>query len=205
MAAHLVTALALLVSAGLVPVAGQPATQPAGGQHAPQSPYLGHIQAAMRKIEWLEGRWEGTATFPARGGQRVPDVHQHELVQMKVNGTVLHIEGTGRALGADGQPGEVVFQAMAVLTFDPMSKAYSMRTFTEMGSSNPTVEVGEKELTWGFTAGPPGSQRMIRYHIRLDERGEWHETGQMSADGGKTWMPTIEMRLHRIGDAKGHE
>ena len=195
------TTAALFLSIAL---AGQPA--PTGQQQpaaqAMQSPYFRQTQDAMSKLSWLAGRWEGEVDFHGPGGNQ--KINQTERIEMKVDGTVLLIEGTGRAI-AGGKPGDVVFRALATLTWDPMKKAYSMRAYSAMGHTDPAVEVGENEMKWSFTAGPPGSQRHIRYHIRRDEAGRWHETGEMSADGGKTWMRTIEMTLTRVGDVEPNE
>ena len=212
MAAH---AAAAVLIAGLSLVvqpqpSNQPATRPAGGAgggavRAPQSPTIGETRAAMRKLSWLAGRWEGTATVAPQGGRPIPPVRQDEWVEYKVEGTAMLVEGRGSLRGPGGEAGQVIFRALATITYDPPSQKYVMRAHTEMGHVEPRVEVGDREMTWSFTAGPPGGERHIRYHIRLDEQGRWHETGETSTDGGRTWSPLIELVLTRVGDVPERE
>jgi hypothetical protein len=48
-------------------------------------------------------------------------------------------------------------------------------------------------VVWAFDV--PGAGR-IRYTIRLDEQGRWHEVGDRSVDG-QQWHRFFEMRLSR--------
>ena len=164
-----------------------------GRQEAPQAR---EARAAMQKLSWLAGQWRGTATIVQPGGQQT--LIQSEDVRFKVFDTSLLIEGTGRNQAAGERPGEIVFQALAVISYDAPSKAFKMRAITERGSVDPHIEVKEKEIIWGFEV--PGGGGEVRYHIRLSDQGHWLETGEFTRDGGQTWMKFIEMDLQRQDD-----
>lgn len=56
---------------------------------------------------------------------------------------------------------------------------------------SPVVEGG---FQWAFQ-GPQGIS--IRYTVKLTEKGEWFERGEMSQDG-KSWRQFHEMTLRRV-------
>jgi hypothetical protein len=188
--------LAALLAAVLVLATVNSSPAPAAelfGQARQESPQAREAREAMKKLAWLTGRWSGTAAVTQAPGATLT-LQQSEDVRLKVFDTSLLIEGTGRETGAEGQPGEVVFQALAVITWDAQAKGYAMRAITERGSVDPTIEVKEKEIIWGFST----SAGRVRYHIKLDEQGRWHETGEFSRDDGSTWVKFIEMTLERV-------
>ena len=164
-----------------------------GRQEAPQAR---EAREAMKQLSWLAGQWRGTATIVQPGGQQT--LIQTEDVRFKVFDTSLLIEGTGRNQAADGRHGEVVFQALAVITYDVPSRSFKMRAITERGSVDPRIEVKEREIIWGFEV--PGGGGEVKYHIRLNDQGHWLETGEFTRDGGQTWMKFIEMDLQRQDD-----
>lgn len=151
---------------------------------------------AMKKLSWLAGRWHGTATVTQGPGGNVMEVDQSEDVRFKVFDTVLLIEGTGRQAGQGDKPGEVIFEALAVVSFDAATKKYVMRALSGQGSVDPQIEVMDKELIWSFEV--PGGQ--VKYHIKLDGQGQWVETGEFSRDEGATWMKFIDLKLKRQDD-----
>ena len=132
----------------------------------------------MEKISKMIGRWEGDATVTLGPGQ-VHKVRQFEHVQSKLNGNVLLVEGTGREKGTDG-PGKIVFQALAICAFDPVSKSYKFHAFRDNGMSTvATAEVTDTGLIWGFEDGRGGK---IRYTITLSD-DTWSEVGEYLIEG----------------------
>ncbi len=192
----LVASLASLLFLAVPPASSagaQPAAPAVALQQGPAaSPQLQKARQEMEKLAFLAGRWEGTATVMAPDGQR--QIRQSEEIRFKVGDTVLLIEGTGRE--GEGADARVVFEALAVIAWDPQTNGYAMRAFTERGHVNPKVVVGENELTWSFDT-PDGAGK-VRYQITLDEQGRWREIGEFSRDGGETWMKTIDMTLTRV-------
>jgi len=193
LAAALIAAVTVISSAN-APAIVSAAALVQGRQEAPQAR---EAREAMKKLAWLAGQWRGTASI-TQGPGGAMQLQQSEDVRFKVFDTSLLIEGTGRELSADGRPGAVVFQALAVIHYDAASKSFAMRAITERGSVDPRIEVKDREIIWGFEV--PGGGGEVRYHIRLDEQGRWIETGEFTRDEGATWMKFIEMELQRQDD-----
>lgn len=150
----------------------------------------------MVPLAFLAGEWEGEGWIVLGPDQRHNFV-QHETVTPKLGGDVLLIEGVGRAAEDTSR---VVHNALAVLAYDPAVERYLMRAFradgpdgTQPVEADVTVEGGA--LVWAFEAPQAGR---IRYTIREDEAGRWHEVGEISQDGGATWFPFFEMTLTKV-------
>jgi hypothetical protein len=56
------------------------------------------------------------------------------------------------------------------------------------------VKVAPNEMVWGFDDPRIGR---IRYTMRLNEKGQWHEVGEVSRDAGQSWFQFFEMTLDR--------
>lgn len=185
--------LTLIVSASLacIPAPSQ------SRMHQPEraaAPGVAAQKEAMKKIEWLAGDWEGTAKFDSgRGGGEDTwmTIRQSEAVKMKLSGRVMLIEGTGRVKA--GEEDRVVFEALATVSYDPESQSFKMRAFGPEGAVDPSFEVGDKTVIWGFTT----RMGKVKYTIKLDEKGRWVEVGERSGDDGKTWKKFIELTLER--------
>jgi hypothetical protein len=151
---------------------------------------------AMKKLDFLVGRWEGEATITAPGGQKSV-LRQHEDVQFKIGRKVLLVEGTGR-IKEGPAAGRVVYEALGTVSYDPVARSFRMRAYGSEGLSvDPTFVVGEKAIQWSFSP-VPGID--IRYDVKIDDRGHWVETGDRSTDGGQTWTRFIELDLERLTD-----
>ena len=148
----------------------------------------------MRSLDWWIGEWGGEAAIRMGPGEP-QQVLQTERVQSKLGGKVLVVEGLGRRKGADGAAGDIVHDALAVVTYDDKSKSYKLDAWTARdGHVAAWLEVGEKQSArWGFDT-PQGGK--IRYNISLTGQGEWHETGEFSRNG-TDWMPFFEMTLKK--------
>ena len=144
-------------------------------------------QAAMAKLSFLVGEWEGGGMMAMGPGPRLPFT-QTERIQFKHDGTLLLIEGQGKA----PQTGAVVHDALAVMTFDTASQKYRFRSFAAVGRFVDTEAAVEgNKMIWWMNAGP----QKIRYTITVDN-GVWREIGERSADG-TTWTAFFEMTVKR--------
>lgn len=162
-----------------------------GGAVQAQRPGAGAAaDSAMAPLAWLIGEWEGDAESLTPGGRSVAKVR--ERVEGRLDGRVLVIEGIGREPSADGA-GRVVHHAFGILTYDPERGQYSFRALRDGGVVDAETSLAGGVFTWGFPV--PGGGR-VRFQIRQVE-GEWHETGEYSADG-TTWRRMLEMRLRRV-------
>ena len=151
------------------------------------APDKGAHQAAMQKLSFLTGDWEGGGTMAMGPGPRLP-FNQTERIQFKHDGTLLLIEGQGKA----AQTGAVVHDALAVVTFDPASGRYKFRSFAAVGrfaDTEATVEANR--MVWWLNFGP----QKIRYTVDVDN-GVWREIGERSTDG-TTWVAFFEMTLRK--------
>jgi len=149
---------------------------------------------AMKKLDFLLGEWRGegwTEFVPGRRGT----ASITEKAQSKLGGLVLMIEGLGTTKVPGTQQERVVHNAMAVLWYDDQAGLYRMRSFLADGRAVDAEAkfIGEA-FQWGFQSPVSGS---VRYTVKLTDKGEWFETGEMSQDG-KTWRQFHEMTLQRV-------
>jgi hypothetical protein len=154
------------------------AEAPASGQHA-----------EMKKLEWLVGQWKGTG-WMLMGPRGRREFTITETVQEKLGGLVLVIEGHGKSQ-ADGS---TVHNALAFASYDEGAKTFRWRAFTAEGrQTDAEAKVGANTLEWGLEIPQRGR---MRYTIKLTEKGEWFEVGEMTQDG-QTWQKIFEMTLQR--------
>lgn len=152
-------------------------------------------RVAMKKFGYLVGKWSGEATY-SLGPNGKTTVRQSEDVQFKLDGTTLLVEGTGRGKLPGKDEEGVVFNALAIMSFDAATKKYAINAHTKEGRST-TAELTptEKGFGWGFKDPARGTQ--IRYTMTLTDKGEWHEVGDYSTDG-KAWTRFFEMTLTKV-------
>jgi hypothetical protein len=110
--------------------------------------------------------------------------------------TVLLIEGLGRHKLADAQEGEIVHNAMAVVSYDEKAKKYRWHAWRIPGGSylDTDLKVGDQTLEWSMNIPQGGA---TRFAIKLNEKGEWHEIGEYSPDN-KNWNKFFEMTLRKV-------
>ncbi len=154
---------------------------------AAEAPDKAAHQAAMQKLAFLEGEWEGGGSIAMGPGQR-STFAQSERIQFKHDGTLLLIEGQGRS----PETGAIVHDALAVVTFDPLTGKYKFRSFAAVGRFVDTeATVSGNTMVWGWNAGP----QKIRYTTTV-EHGVWRAAGERSTDGA-TWIVFFEMTVKR--------
>jgi hypothetical protein len=142
--------------------------------------------AAMKKLDYMAGVWEGEGWIEM--GSRMT-FRGTETVQRKLNGLALLVEG------AFVSPQNVpVHTTLAVISYDPKTNKYDFDTWLGTGSS------GEHELVlldngWQWEIHPPMGG-VIRYTMTLTEAGEWLEIGERSKDGTE-WKKFFEMKLKK--------
>jgi len=149
----------------------------------------------MRKLDFLTGEWRGEAWMqmgPDKKGYAV----QRELVQSKLGGEVLLVEGQGRLKLADGTGGQIVHDAMAVVSWDDAKKTYRFATWVAgRGESETTLDlVAPNTAVWAIDS-PRGR---TRFTITVTEKGQWKEVGEHSSDNGATWRKFFEMNLTKV-------
>ena len=154
---------------------------------AQQPPNLPAQRDAMKKLAFLAGKWSGDATV-RRGQNETVKVKQTEEVQFKLGGLVLLIEGTGR----NPDTGDVMFNALATIAYDEAAKVYHFRAYNDGRYLDTELKVPENGFEWGFKAGPAD----VRFVMRLNDKGEWVETGDVKF-GDNPPQRTFEMTLRK--------
>jgi hypothetical protein len=149
---------------------------------------LDEQKAALTKLKDMIGNWEGAGWIVTGPGQR-SEFTQTEVVQSKLDGTLLTIEGEGRD---KNDPAKVVHTAFAVLNYDPVRSQYKYMAYSGGRYLDLTPDVGDHGWRWGFDT-PQGK---IRYTLEFSS-GAWREFGELSRDNGQTWVKNFEMILHR--------
>jgi hypothetical protein len=158
-----------------------------------QSPASAHLQE-MKKLDFLIGEWAGEGWTEFVPGQRRTSPIT-EKVQPKLGGTILLVEGLGKNKVPGKQEEVVTHNALGVIAYDASAKLYRVRSYLADGRST-DAEAGfvEGGFQWAFK-GPQGMS--IRYTVKLTEKGEWFEIGEMSRDG-QSWRQFHEMTLQRV-------
>jgi hypothetical protein len=154
---------------------------------AQQPPNLPAQREAMKKLAFLTGKWTGDATTRRGPGEAIK-VRQTEIVQFKLDGLVLLIEGTGR----NPETGDAMFSALATIAYDEVAKAYHFRAYNDGRYLDTELKVPENGFEWGFKQGPVD----VRFVMRLSDKGEWVETGDVKF-GDNPPQRTFEMTLRK--------
>lgn len=158
------------------------------GAQAPASTVPEQVQA-MRACSFMTGQWSGEGWISFGPDQR-RTFRENEDVSPKLDGLILQIDGTGK-----NDAGAVVHGALAILSFDPETKHYDFLAYDQTGHSlKADADCHDGAMTWSIQAGP----RQMRYHIELNSKGQWYETGDVSMDG-HTWHSFFQMTLDRVG------
>src|SRR5690242_12508423 len=99
----------------------------------------------MKKLDFLIGEWKGEAMIQMGPGKPNYAV-QTETVVPKLGGKALLIEGMGFRKKDDGTLGEVVHDALAIITWDEKKNTYRFSAYT--------AQYGSLETTIDVSAGP---------------------------------------------------
>ncbi|MBL8174563.1 MAG: DUF1579 family protein [Bryobacterales bacterium] len=153
---------------------------------APLGPDVAAQKAAMKKLEFLVGKWSGDASIHTPQGVR--KIRQTEQVEYRLGGLVLLVEGTGKDPGS----GEVVFNALATISYDDTAKSYRIRAFNAGRYLDTELRAESNAFEWGFTSGPA----KVRNVMKLNEAGEWVEYGEVTI-GDRPPMRTVEFTVRK--------
>jgi hypothetical protein len=139
----------------------------------PYTPNLDAQRAAMKKLEFLVGKWAGEARMLLGPGEPVA-VTQTEEAYYKLDGLVLLIEGVGR----NQADGKLALQALGVVSYDDEHGTYHMRAFNDGRFLETEVKLVDQGFTWGFAVG----QYRTSSVMRIDEKGDWTELHEITID-----------------------
>lgn len=138
----------------------------------------------MHKLDNLIGHWRGEGWM--QQGNNRSNFSQTEHVQTKLNGTTLLIEGNGYSGDS------LIFQAMAVASFDQESDKYRFNSFLADGKYVEATGFfnDDSSFTWQFDV--PGGK--VKYNIVFTST-TWREKGYYKAAAGDQWYNFLEMNL----------
>lgn len=193
------TRLLLLLALPAVPAAAQPAgptaKPPAAAQAGSEPDWaagpwdpaarLSAQREAMKALAFLDGEWRGTARAEGEPGE----MRHTERVGTLLDGTVRLVEGR-----AYDSAGRTRFNAFAIISYDPVRKAYSMRSYAMGYSGDYPLTVRADGFSWSHPA-EPGT--IVRYTATV-RNGEWHEVGEKVV-GKSPPVKTVELRVRRTG------
>ncbi len=139
----------------------------------PRVPDLEAQREAMKKLGFLVGKWAGEARL-LRGPDKWAELLQTEEAQFKLDGLVLVIEGVGRTKSGD----QSLLQAFGIISYDDDSGTYHFRGFNDGRFLATTIKLLEQGngMSWGFALGETRTNTVLR----INERGEWTEAGEIS-------------------------
>lgn len=149
---------------------------------------------AIKKIAWLEGVWEGSASFVTPTGSA--PAKSWERVALAAGGTALLIQGRHFGVGADGQAGALMHDAAGLVSFDERSGRYRIVTQTKEGRGGSFEGKVENGVFSWFIPRPGGH---VRYDIQRNDKGQWSELGFNCNDGAPTCTEFLRMTLDRKG------
>ena len=144
---------------------------------------------AMKALAAMNGAWRGEATTLLPGGER-RTITQTERIGPFLGGTVKVIEGRGHDAS-----GQVVFNAFGIVSFDPATKTYSMRSYALGRKGDFALTPTADGYMWEVPAGPGA---IVRYTATIKDN-RLHEVGDRIV-GSAEPVRVFEMRLERIGD-----
>lgn len=141
---------------------------------------------AMRKLDFLVGRWRGPVTIVSGPGEPL-HLTQTEDVKSRLDGLVLLIDG--KSTGADGN---APFQALATIAFDEATHTYRLRAYNDGNYLDTELTVLPNGFSWGFAAGPAH----IVNTMHLTGKGQWQETTEVAVSGDPP-RKSVDMLLDR--------
>jgi hypothetical protein len=156
----------------------------------PRVPNLPAQREAMKKLDFLIGKWAGEARI-LRGPNEAVELSQTEEAQYKLDGLIVLIEGVGRTESA-AQP---LLQAFGIISYDDESRTYSLRAFNDgrfLESELKLLEEGQG-MTWRFALGEIKTSSVLR----INERGEWTESAEISI-GSQPPKKLLELTVRKL-------
>ena len=144
---------------------------------------------AMKRVAFMDGVWRGPAWTILPSGEKHAIV-QTERVGPFLNGSVKVIEGRGYE-----PDGSVGFNALAVLSYNPSTRGYNMRSYAR---GFPAITCSRRQRMASCGRFLPGPATM-RYTATIND-GVWREVGERTVAGGEA-VRFFEMNPTRVSDS----
>ncbi|WP_299668174.1 hypothetical protein [uncultured Polaribacter sp.] len=138
-------------------------------------------KAKIKELNFIVGDWIGKGWMMGENGKSKFD--QTEKIQFKLDSTAILIEGKGKSNG------EVIHNALAILTYNKKDDNYVFRSFLPSGQNAKfKAELIDNKLYWY-------PNENVRYIIWQNENEQWLEKGEFKREG--KWSQFFEMTLNR--------
>ncbi len=144
---------------------------------------------AMTRLSAMDGVWRGPAWTMLRSGEK-HTLTQTERVGPFLDGAVKIVEGRGYE--SDGSVG---FNALGIISYDPKSDSYNMRSYAQGQSHDFAFVPTADGYTWEIQAGP-----MTMRYTAVIKDGVLREVGDRIMPG-KEPVRFFEMNLTRVEDS----
>lgn len=154
----------------------------------PVSPDVAEQKSAITALDFLDGEWVGSAKGHTEAGSI--DLIQTERIGSLLDGTVKLIEGRGY-----DATGATVFNALAVISYDPKADKYRMRSYAQGHVTDADFTRTDDGFEWGFPAGPGRMQ--FKASVR---DGRWTEIGTFTMPG-RPVVTTTQLDLKKKGQS----
>jgi hypothetical protein len=155
----------------------------------PRTPDLEAQRAAMKKLDFLVGKWSGEACMAHGAGETI-DLAQTEEAGFRLGGLILVIEGVGRAKSS----GALVLQAFGIISYEDETTTYRMRAFNDGRFLETEIKLLEEGqgMTWGFTLGEIKTKSLLR----INEHDQWTELHEIIV-GSQPSRKLMEVAVRR--------
>lgn len=157
----------------------------ATAQEGPGGERIARQAEAMKPLAWMDGQWRGTAWAAGPTG-RIDLLHTERVGPM-LAGSVKVIEG--KSYTPDGKT-DGGFNAMAVLSYNPDTRAYAMRSYAQGRAGDFPLTLTPDGWTWA--TGP------VRYATVFKD-GVWTERGDYTPPEGGASRQVFFMELRKVG------
>lgn len=150
-----------------------------------------HVSEQMKALNFLVGKWQGKVKYEPGANQ-----HQEALwtahVYYNVGGSILIIDEKGSEIE---NKNNTTVEILVVVYWDSAAKEYPARLYwsSESGAGSAEGKVNVQDNT--FVLQMNDAEK--RFTVKLNEKGQWHEVGEIANGEGRNWKKRFEMVLNR--------
>lgn len=151
-------------------------------------------QAEMKKLDFLVGSWQGDGWMMFGPNDR-RTFTSGEVVESDLDGTILTVRGLHKSKIPGSDREITIHNAFGVISFDTTSQSYHFQHYQATGQEGNSVgRFINGAFQWSLK-DPTGAD--IRFTISINDKGQWHEIGERSGNGGN-WYQFFEMTLDKV-------
>jgi hypothetical protein len=151
------------------------------------------VTEPMLALNFLVGKWEGKVTY-APGVQQHNEVSWASHVYQNIGGSIFIIDEKGSEID---NKNKTTIEVLLVVYWDSAAKAYPARLFWSTKDGAGSVEARGHVEDNILVLQTSGSSMVSRYTIKLNEKGQWYEIGEIRDDSSGSWRRGFEMTLNR--------